>query len=65
MFDESFDVKAMIRKIMQKGDILSDENAQMTRVIESLKSGKFNERAGAQTIADEAHSSIKAEIEVL
>lgn len=46
-------LKVIIAKIKAQNDTFAEENRQMTKVISDLKSGKYNESAGARIISEQ------------
>ena len=50
---DRFHLKTLVRKLKLKVDSLTDENQQMAGVIDSIKSGRYNESESAKLIMGE------------
>ena len=50
---DRFHLKTLVRKLKLRCDSLADENKQMAGVIDSIKSGRYNETEGAKLIMGE------------
>lgn len=50
---DRFHLKTLVRKLKQTNETLSDENKQMSSVIDAIKSGRYNESASAKLLMSE------------
>ena len=50
---DRFHLKTLVRKLKQRNEVLTDENKQMSGVVDALKSGRYNESEGARMLVNE------------
>jgi len=50
---DRFHLKTLVRKLKLRCDSLTDENKEMSGVIDALKSGRYNESHTAKIMMDE------------
>lgn len=69
---DRFHLKLVVKKLKQRNESLTDECAQMSKVIDQLKGGRFNESESVkfmmseqQTILKDDMQAIKEELDVL
>ena len=62
---DRFHLKTLVRKLKQKCDNLTDQNKQMSGVIDALKGGRYNESESAKLIMGEQQQNLREDIEVM
>ena len=62
---DRFHLKTLVRKLKQKCDTLTDQNRQMSGVIDALKGGRYNESESAKLIMGEQQQNLREDIEVM
>ena len=62
---DRFHLKTLVRKLKQKCDTLTDQNKQMSGVVDALKSGRYNESEGAKLIFGEQQQNLRDDIEAI
>ena len=50
---DRFHLKTVVRKLKQKNETLTEENMQMSSVIDAYKSGRYNESESAKIMMGE------------
>lgn len=56
-------LKTLVRKLKTRNDTLSDQNGELQRIVDSLRSGNYKDSEGALIITNEAQDRLRHEIE--
>lgn len=62
---DRFHLKTLVRKLKQRNEKLSDENKQMGSVIDSIKSGRYNESETAKMLMNDQQRELRENMEII